>query len=285
MGSAGGMGSITVADVDAVRALMRSSDPHDRAHAIEALESYRHMAPTAEGMRVALGAACGAYPWVPGMPVDTGELFVQLTFAAPRLVDPADFERTYMLCAERGRRAVLRALALRADRQGLESVCHLMGTDAPRELLPAPSAGLLTPLLSVPGVEKLVPALVAAVPVRGWADRGRMIVAMASGMLGARRSAAVLGELEPVVLELADALRQRCAPPRWAPTRAPIRQPRIRPGGSSATDRARAAARRAGWAEVRCDPPSGTRMCRSAGQLRPLRLRCAPSVRSWRPSG
>lgn len=209
VGDADGLDSdrvVAVADVEAVRSLMASRDLDDRHRAVEMLEAWQGAELTPDGARAALAAAGTDYPWVPGAPADTSELFVRLTFTRPALLDPEEFERAYMLCAERGRRAVLRALALRADRPGLEAVLHLLGPDGPLDLLPAPGDGLLTPLLDVPGVELLAPRLVAAVARRGWTDHAvQMIVSiLARGALSTSEAAAIATALAPTVSELAD---------------------------------------------------------------------------------
>lgn len=213
MGGAGGAETIEIGDVRAVRDLMRSSDHDDRRVALSVLRSYQGRRATPEAMSAALVAAGVSFPWVPGMSADTSELFVRLTFAAPQLVHVSEFERAYMLSAERGRRTVLRALALRSDPAGLEAVLHLMGPDGPGDLLPAPSEGMLSPLLVVPGVERLATPLASAVTRRGWSEHAvEMITAMGRlGLLDPVRTEVLVAVLAPLVVELADTCDRRCS--------------------------------------------------------------------------
>lgn len=205
---------LTVRDIEDVQALMRASDPARRSEAVATLRSWLGAGLGADAARAALRAAGVSYPWVPGVPEDTSELFVHLLWGDPAVVDVAELERAYVFCAERGRRAVMRTLALRADGAALDAVEHLLEADGSEESLPAPSRGMLLPLLSVRDVDRLAPLLVALVLRRGWSEHAaEMITEMCRrGLLDARRSEEVSAALLPVIHSLADACDRRCAP-------------------------------------------------------------------------
>ena len=176
---AGRDGHLRVRDIEGLQALMRGSAPAQRSEAVARLRSLRGTILDADVARAALRAAGVSYPWVPGVPDDTSELFVHLLWGDPTVVEVTELERSYMFCAERGRRAVLRTMALRADRAGLDAVVYLLDADGAQESLPAPSSGLLSPLLAVEGVDRLAPKLISLVLRRGWSDHAaEMIIAM-----------------------------------------------------------------------------------------------------------
>lgn len=214
MSDAGRGGHLTVRDIEELQALMRGSAPAQRFEAVARLRSLRGTALDGDAARAALRAAGVSYPWVPGVPDDTGELFVHLLWSDPTVVEVSELERSYMFCAERGRRALLHAMALRADRAGLEAVLYLLDADGALESLPAPTSGLLSPLLVVDGVDSLAPRLVSLALRRGWSDHAaEMVIAMCRrGLLDAARADEVAAALLPVVYELTSACDSRCAP-------------------------------------------------------------------------
>lgn len=211
---AGRGGHLRVRDIEELQALMRGSAPAQRSEAVARLRSLRGTILDSDVARAALRAATVSYPWVPGVPDDTSELFVHLLWSDPTVVEVTELERSYMFCAERGRRAVLRTMALRADRAGLDAIAYLLDADGAQESLPAPSSGLLLPLLAVEGVDRLAPKLISLVLRRGWSDHAaEMIIAMCQrGLLDTARAGEVTTSLLPVVYELAAACDQRCAP-------------------------------------------------------------------------
>lgn len=205
---------LTVRDIEELQALMRGSAPGQRSEAVSRLRALRGWALDADAARAALRAAGVAYPWVPGVPDDTGELFVHLLWSDPTVVEVTELERSYMFCAERGRRALLRTMALRADPAGLDAVVYLLDADGADTSLPAPSAGMLSPLLAVDGVDRLAPRLVSLALMRGWSEHAaEMVIAMCRrGLLGAARAGEVTASLLPIVDELVTACDSRCSP-------------------------------------------------------------------------
>lgn len=201
-------------DIEELQALMRVSAPAQRSEAVARLRSLRGTAIDVDAARAALRAAGVAYPWVPGVPDDTGELFVHLLWGDPTVVEVTELERSYMFCAERGRRALLHTMALRADQAGLDAVAYLLHADGADTSLPAPSAGLLSPLLGVDGVDRLAPRLVSLALMRGWSEHAaEMVVAMCRrGLLDATRAGEVTASLLPIVHELAAACDSHCSP-------------------------------------------------------------------------
>jgi hypothetical protein len=211
---AGRDGHLTVRDIEDLQALMRGCAPAQRSEAVARLRALRGTILDADVARAALRAAGVSYPWVPGVPDDTSELFVHLLWGDPTIVEVTELERSYMFCAERGRRAVLRTMALRADRAGLEAVEYLLDAEGPQESLPAPSSGLLSPLLAVEGVDRLAPKLISLVLRRGWSEHAaEMIISMCQrGLLDTVRADEVATSLVPVVDDLTAACDRRCAP-------------------------------------------------------------------------
>lgn len=220
---------ITVGDIEELQALLRRPSAPDRSEAVSRLRGMQGLVLDRQVARAALRAAAVAYPWVPGVPEDTSELLVQLLWSAPAVVEVTELERAYLWCAERGRRAVLRAMALRADRVGLAAVEHLIdqaldesapaapvSIDGPATL-PAPSRGLLSPLLGVEGVARLAPKLVSLVLRRGWSEHATEMVSEMCrlGVIDAATSKEVTGILLPVIHDLADTC-DRMAVPRHA---------------------------------------------------------------------
>ncbi len=206
MAARGARGRLAARDVEGLRDRLRMSDPVVRGVAVEELKGWQG-AHLAEGAAVAaIRAATVGYPWVDSVPDDPGELLVQLTWADPCGVPPAELERAYVFCAEKARRAILRTLALRRDSEGLHAVAHLIGIDGPVDLLPVPTENLLRPLLEAPGAQLLVPALVSAAWRRGWVPLvADMLGGMARrGLLGEEAAEAVCEGLSPLVLALLD---------------------------------------------------------------------------------
>lgn len=195
-------------DVDSVRVLLRLADPGARTRAVATLRSWRGMPLQDDAAESVLRAAGAGYPWVPGVEADVGELLVMLLWSRPDQVPVQLVERCYVLCAERGRRALIRLLALRADREAVEAVAGLLCLDGPWDLLPVPGGDLLTPLLEAEGVERLTEALVLVAWRSGWAPH-------AADLLGemVRRSLLTESEAVSVVAGLAplvDGLVQAC---------------------------------------------------------------------------
>jgi len=199
-------GAITAGDVDMVRARLRRSAEADRAEALELLRSWRGRPLGPGGADAVLRAATVGYPWVAGRPDDPGELLVQLLWDEPHQVPVLEVERSYVRCAERARRALLHLLARRADAEAVDVVGSLIGIDGPWDLLPVPTAHLLSPLLDAPGVERLAGSVVTLARRRGWSQHAaELIGAMARrGLLDDEASAAVAVGLDPLVSALVD---------------------------------------------------------------------------------
>ncbi len=203
-----------------MQGLLRGTTQGHRRAAVERLISWQGAELDPESARAALRAAAVVYPWVPGASEDIGELFVRLLWNDPTSVDIADLERAYMACAERGRRAVMRTMALRADSVGLQAVGHLLGPDGPRGMLPTPGEAMLAPLLEVRGVAELAPKLVSISMRPGWSHH-------AAELLGDMAQRGLLGEADDQevatsLLEVIEALVATCdrnSPPRILGTR------------------------------------------------------------------
>ncbi len=206
MAARGARGRITTSDVEAVRARLRLAAPHARMEAVDELKSWQGAPVDRATGSAVLRAATVGYPWVAEVPDDVGELLVQLLWTEPRVVSRTELETAYSFCAERARRSILRTLALRADSEALETVQHLIGIDGPADLLPVPTSDLLNPLLVVPGVASLAPALVSAAYRRGWASHaGALLHDMARrGRLSPARCEEVSNGLAPLVVGLVD---------------------------------------------------------------------------------
>lgn len=206
-------------DIEEVQVLLRRPGAPYRAQAVSRLRRMQGSALGPQAARAALRAAAVSYPWVPGVPDDTSELFVRLLWSDPAVVEVCELERAYLCCARRGRRAVLHAIALRADRAGLDAVSHLIEQAMLWERsrvhgsLPAPSKGLLRPLLEVEGVGALAPKLASLVLRPGWSEQAaEMVTAMCRrGLVDAATSEEVTGILLPVIHDLADSCDREAA--------------------------------------------------------------------------
>ena len=112
---------------------------------------------------------------------DVGELLVQLLWNAPGRGGRPQGAALYPLCAERARRALLHLLALKGltPRPWRWSV-SCIDLDGHWDLLPVPTADLLTPLLEAPGVERLAHPLVLVAWRRGWSAH---VADLLNGML------------------------------------------------------------------------------------------------------
>ncbi|MCP4434533.1 MAG: hypothetical protein GY812_03410 [Actinomycetia bacterium] len=182
------------------------ADPIVRASAVAELRSWQGSVLSEGVAEFVLRAATVGYPWVSESPDDIGELLIQLLWPNPGAVEVAELERAFVFCAERARRAILRALALRGDDEGVHSVAGLLGLDGPSDLLPVPTNDLLHPLLEAPDVRELVAPLISVAWRRGWAPAAAdLLREMArKGRLEPPDAQLITDGLAPLVVSLVD---------------------------------------------------------------------------------
>lgn len=151
-----------------------------------------------------LKAATIAYPWVRHQRVDPAVRLARVLCRSPLTVDVHDVEAAYLMSGERVRRVLLHLLALRGDSDGVVSLSFLVGPDGPTDLLPLPTAGLLSPVLRAEQAADLVPSLIHLAARSGWAWHAadlleRLVV---DGRLDERTQRQIVGGLESVVANL-----------------------------------------------------------------------------------
>ncbi len=200
----GGNPSLTVAEVEEARALLRRSDETSRRMGLAMIDRWEDRSPDRRSASALLKSATLAYPWVRHQRIDPAIRMARVLCRAPLTVAVHDVEAAYLMSAERVRRVLLHLLALRRDTEGVVSLSFLVGPDGPADLLPLPTAGLLSPVLTADRAAELVPALMHVAERPGWAWHAAELLErlVRDGHLGERTELDIVGGLEPVVADL-----------------------------------------------------------------------------------